>query len=549
MSTPPTSRRERAQLWHRVLLVAISLVALYFVALLYLAGQALVGSLVLFAAALFVYVYSSERATSYRYLFPGLAGMGLFVLLPLLFTVWMGFTNYSSRNLLTFERATEVLLDKRYRRGDERLTFQVVRDGSMFRLLLRSEKMSGDRLPSIFEPPGREPSGPSQLLIEPVEPAEPFPADWLLTEPIALAGADPVSVRATPLVDGQAPPADHLSMRELIALRPALAALTVELPGGATVIKAGLRTFAAEAPLYRREDGGGLRDRQTGVLWTPDDDIGFYTDEHGERLAPGYRVTVGFTHFARIFTDSTFQGPFLRIFLWTVIFAALSVLFTLIVGVLLGELLEWEELRFRGLYRILLFLPYAVPGFISILVFKGLFNENFGEINHILDSLFGVELSWFSDPVLAKIMLLVVNTWLGYPYIMLLWMGLRKSIPKDLYEASALAGAGPLQNFFQITWPLLKKPLIPLLVSSFAFNFNNFVLIALLTGGRPDFVDTSVPAGTTDILVSYTYRIAFQDSGQDFGLAAAVSTVIFGMVAILSLINLRLTKAGREATQ
>jgi len=187
-----------------------------------------------------------------------------------------------------------------------------------------------------------------------------------------------------------------------------------------------------------------------------------------------------------------------------------------------------------------------VPGFISILVFKGLFNQNFGEINAILQALFGVRPAWFADPLLAKTMILIVNTWLGYPYIMVLCTGLIKAIPVDLYEASAIAGAKPLTNFFKITAPLIVKPLTPLLIASFAFNFNNFVLIALLTNGRPDFLNTRVPAGTTDILVSYTYRIAFQDSGQNFGLAAAISTVIFFLVALLSMANLKFARVHRE---
>jgi len=225
------------------------------------------------------------------------------------------------------------------------------------------------------------------------------------------------------------------------------------------------------------------------------------------------------------------------------------VFLTASLGMLLAVLLNWEALRFRGLYRTLLFLPYAVPGFISILVFRGLFNQNFGEINLILGHIFGIKPQWFADPTLAKVMILIVNTWLGYPYMMVLCQGLIKSIPVDLYEASSLAGAGPLDNFFRITMPLILKPLMPLLISSFAFNFNNFVLISLLTGGRPDFLDTKLPAGTTDILVSYTYRMAFGDSGQLFGLAAAVSTVIFILVAVLSLINLRLTNVNRAETR
>jgi maltose/maltodextrin transport system permease protein len=99
-----------------------------------------------------------------------------------------------------------------------------------------------------------------------------------------------------------------------------------------------------------------------------------------------------------------------------------------------------------------------------------------------------------------------------------------------------------LSNFWRITVPLIARPLTPLLISAFAFNFNNFVLISLLTDGRPDYLNTKLPAGTTDILVSYTYRIAFTDAGANFGLAAAISTVIFFLVALLAIINLRFTR-------
>jgi maltose/maltodextrin transport system permease protein len=242
--------------------------------------------------------------------------------------------------------------------------------------------------------------------------------------------------------------------------------------------------------------------------------------------------------------DSDFRGPFVSIFGWTVVFSALTVLFSTAIGMTLAVLLEWPTLKGRGTYRTLLFLPYAVPGFISILVFKGLFNQNFGEINAILDALFGIRPAWFADPTLARAMLLIVNTWLGYPYIMILCTGLLKAIPSDLYEASALAGASPWVNFSRITAPLIIKPLTPLLISAFAFNFNNFVLISLLTDGRPDYLNTKLPAGTTDILVSYTYRIAFTDAGANFGLAAAISTLIFAMVAVMALVQLRLTREG-----
>ena len=139
-----------------------------------------------------------------------------------------------------------------------------------------------------------------------------------------------------------------------------------------------------------------------------------------ERLQPGFKVNVGLANYTRMFGDADMRGPFFSIFIWTVVFAGLTVLFSTAIGMTLAVVLNWEALKYRTLYRTLLFLPYAVPGFISILVFKGLFNQNFGEINAILDAVFGVRPNWFADPTLAKAMILIVNTWLGYPYIMVL---------------------------------------------------------------------------------------------------------------------------------
>jgi maltose/maltodextrin transport system permease protein len=333
-----------------------------------------------------------------------------------------------------------------------------------------------------------------------------------------------------------------LSLRDVIALRGALQTLKLQTPDGKTLSYAGLREFAPITPLWKKNADGSLTQAATSAVYTPNPKTGFFETTAGERVSPGFRVGIGFANYNRMLFDADFRGPFVSIFIWTVVFAALTVVFAGGLGMTLAVLLNWDALPNKTLYRTLLFLPYAVPGFISILVFKGLFNQNFGEINGILNSLFGVRPAWFADPLLAKVMLLLVNTWLGFPYFMILCAGLIKAIPADLYEASAIAGAKPLDNFFKITAPLILKPLTPLLISAFAFNFNNFVLIALLTDGRPDFLNTKLPAGTTDILVSYTYRIAFTDAGQNFGLAAAISTIIFVLVALMALLQLKATQ-------
>ncbi|HEY0845595.1 MAG TPA: maltose ABC transporter permease MalF [Noviherbaspirillum sp.] len=493
--------------------LALSLAAgLYFVFVLYSTGQLMLALTFLGLIALAAWVYSAPAAYAYRYLFPGIAGAIVFVVFPLIYTVSIGFTNFSSRNLLPYERAKQYLLDETHRAGDVGYRMSLHADGRAYRI-----KLEHPETEKVYA-----------------------------TEPLALRRKAELDVPVALLENiSAATLGEPLPLREIIAHQPDLKALTLVLPDKTELRMTGLREFAAVERVYEETKDGALRKIKTGELVKPNFTTGFFETQDGQALLPGFKVNIGFSNFIQIFSDEAFREPFFRIFVWTVVFSAITVLTTTSLGMVLAVLLNWDALRFRGVYRTLLFLPYAVPGFISILVFKGLFNNNFGEINLILDALFGIRPAWFSDPTLAKLMILLVNTWLGYPYMMVVCMGLIKAIPADLYEASALAGAGPVTNFTKITLPLIIKPLTPLMIASFAFNFNNFVLINLLTAGRPDFLDTRLPAGTTDLLVSYTYRIAFEDSGQNFGLAAAISTLIFILVAMLSVVNMRLTRVNK----
>lgn len=507
------SRASKPSRWIGPLLSGLLvLAALYLVTVVYAVGETLLAGTLLVLVALALWIYTSARAYAFRYLYPGIAAALVFVVFPMLYTIAIGFTNYSSRNLLDFKQAEKYFLDETFRAEGATYAFTLHPDGQEFRVRLEHSE-----------------SGKA-----------------FLAGPLALTTDRPLELRAEPAETVSFTVAEPVPLKEVIARQKYLKPITVVMPDGGKVRLSSLREFAPVQALYRRNADGVLVNQQDSSAIRPNLQIGFYESASGERLQPGFQVSTGWGNYTRIFTDTRFQEPFVRIFLWTLVFSGLTVLFATALGMFLAVLLNWDALRFKGAYRILLFLPYAVPGFISILVFRGLFNQNSGEINLILAALFGVKPAWFSDPTLAKAMLLIVNTWLGFPYMMVVCMGLIKAIPADLYEASAVAGAGPLMNFTRITFPLILKPLTPLLISSFAFNFNNFVLISLLTGGRPDFLDTSVPAGTTDILVSYTYRIAFQDSGQQFGLAAAISTVIFLMVATISLVQMRFTKVAEE---
>jgi maltose/maltodextrin transport system permease protein len=513
-STTASQRLEKPAPWFKWPLAAVVALAVLWLAFtLNAQGQPLWAVAALAVGAVAVYVYVSARTLAWRYLFPGVAAMLAFVAFPLLYTVQIGFTNYSSANLLSEERARAYLLDQA----------DVDEAGAMAFTLHAAD------------------GGAVRLQLAPVDGAAGaryFSAPLVLNQPGQVAS--PVALQ--PQADGAAVPGPALTLRELIHQRPGLQTLKLRLPDQRVLAYAGLREFAPFKPVWTAQPDGSLQETATGATYRPNRDTGFFESAQGVRLQPGFKVNVGLANYQRMFGDADMRGPFVSIFIWTVLFAALTVLFSTAIGMTLAVVLNWEALKYRTLYRTLLFLPYAVPGFISILVFKGLFNQNFGEINAILNAVFGVKPAWFADPTLAKAMILIVNTWLGYPYIMVLCTGLIKAIPADLYEASAIVGAKPLTNFFRITAPLIVKPLTPLLISAFAFNFNNFVLISLLTDGRPDVLNTKLPAGTTDILVSYTYRIAFTDAGANFGLAAAISTVIFFLVALMSMLNLKFTQ-------
>ncbi len=482
----------------------------YLVVLMYAQGEYLFAIMTLILSSLGLYIYANRKAYAWRYVYPGLAGMGLFVLFPLVCTIAIAFTNYSSTNQLTQERAQQVLMDRQYQAG-KTFNFGLYPAGDEWQLALTDGESGKHFISDNFKFGGEQ--------------------------HLKLKEADSL------------PAGEKATLRVITQNRLALTQITAEMPDASTLVMSSLRQFSGTRPLYTQGENGELTNNQSGVKYRPNNDIGFYQSVNAdgnwgnEQLSPGYTVTIGWKNFLRVFHDDGIQKPFLAIFVWTVIFSLLTVVLTVAVGMVLACLVQWESLKGKAIYRVLLILPYAVPSFISILIFKGLFNQSFGEINMMLSALFGVKPAWFSDPTTARSMVIIVNTWLGYPYMMILCMGLLKAIPDDLYEASAMDGAGPFQNFFKITLPLLIKPLTPLMIASFAFNFNNFVLIQLLTNGGPDRLGTTTPAGYTDLLVSYTYRIAFEGGGgQDFGLAAAIATLIFLLVGVLAIVNLKATR-------
>jgi len=275
--------------------------------------------------------------------------------------------------------------------------------------------------------------------------------------------------------------------------------------------------------------------------WTADGDRGYFVDGSGNNLIQGWKVNVGWANFGRVFTDPNVSSNFFETLLWNFVFALASVFVTFVLGMSVALALHSPKMKFKRTYRTLMILPYAMPAFAMLLVWRDMFNTDFG----LLNRLFGTHIDWLGSPSGARLGLILVNLWLGFPYMFLLTTGALQAIPRELTEASGIDGASPWQSFRRVTLPLLMVALTPLLISSFAFNFNNFNLVRFVTAGGPYAVDNNL-VGKTDLLITYTYRLAFEGGSGQFGFAAAISTFIFIIVATVSAIAFRRTRAQEE---
>jgi arabinogalactan oligomer / maltooligosaccharide transport system permease protein len=264
----------------------------------------------------------------------------------------------------------------------------------------------------------------------------------------------------------------------------------------------------------------------------------YFLGSDGKRLSDqSWKANVGFLNYSKVFSDRRISGDFLRIFLWTLIFATVSVGSTFALGLLLAITLNDPRVRGQRFYRSVLLLPYAVPGFIALLVWSGFYNTDFGLINNLTH----LHINWFGSAIAAKFAVLLTNLWMGFPYMFLVATGALQAIPGDLKEAASIDGASGFMGFRKITFPLLLVTVAPLLVASFAFNFNNYNAIALLTKGGP-FDPANPTAGGTDILISYTIRLAFGAGGAQLGFASAISVLLFVLTGIIAAAQFRMTR-------
>jgi arabinogalactan oligomer/maltooligosaccharide transport system permease protein len=460
------------------------------------------------------YVYLSPRTIPVKYLLPGTIFLIAFQILPVLFTVSTAFTNFGDAHRGTKEEAAAAIESSSVKQVPDAATYinTIATDG---------DPTTGD---IVF------------LLTDPA------------TEKVYAGTAD--GLEELPAGDVTQGPAGKvteasgytiLDISQIAVRQDDITALGVPTANG-TIKSQGL-SQAFEGSPQKTYDAGCdcITDVATGDTWTADDENGLFVDAAGEPLAQGWKVNVGLRNFSEVLTNPTIRSSFLRIVAWNFAFAFLTVAITFILGLVVALALNNPLLKGKTFYRSLIILPYAMPVVAMYLVWQDMFNTDFGLINKIL----GTHINWFGSTASSMFAILLVQLWLGYNYMFLVITGALQSIPADLTEAANVDGAKPGYAFRTITFPLLLVALAPLLIASFAFNFNNFSAIYLVSKGGP-FPPDNPSAGGTDILITYTYRLAFGGAGAQYGFAAAISVFIFIIVAIFSIVSFRRTHALEE---
>lgn len=511
-----------------------------------------VAGLVVFTLVLVNWAYLNPRAQASRWLTPGLVLMAVFVVYPVLYTAYISLTNFQTGNLLDKDQAIERLED-----------VEIRSDGVGATLDMAVYRNDADELALLVAGDGVEPFiGIPRTAAD--EPAVDQVADLSGTD-IDMA-APPAEIEGFELLTGLAVTGENRRLEEAV----------LDLPGGSTAEVQTLNTARVRV--------GGDRfvyDPETDTLFDAQYDrtcvagVGTFVcdgvpEEQVQQVAllasgseivcsagvcdsvplyaldqslAGWKQVIGFDNYADILTNERIRAPFLRVLAWNVVFAFMSVFMTFAMGLALALTLKNDGMRGRAIYRSIYIVPYAIPAFLSILVWRGLLNPDFGQINNMLEAVGLPAVNWLGEQTTAMISILVVNLWLGFPYMFLINSGALTSIPEELIEAARVDGAGPWKTFRLVTLPLLLVSTAPLLIGAFAFNFNNFVLIYLLTNGGPPLTGFDVPVGSTDILISFTFDIAAgAGRGNQYALASAIVVIIFVVLATTSAMSFRLTK-------
>jgi len=452
------------------------------------------------------FVYFAKFTLPFKFLLPGLVLLTVFVVVPVAYTIQMSVFNYQTGNEVSKSDALVQLLNNGLQPDASNTSYDMVlgHEGSLYAAVLTSQIDKSVLLATTQ----------STVLLK---------AGQYTLDPNGVAKSAPGFV---PLTVTEAANADSL----ISNLKFPFTHGSFIAPQGLDVASLLTQTLSYDAKT------GILTNSATGVKYVDNGNGNFANQANkSQLLEPGWKSFNGFSNYTHLLTDPAVRGPFIGVFIWTTAFAFFSVGIMFIVGLLLAIVLN-RKIALRRFYRSVLILPYAIPSFMSILVWNGIFNRQYGAFN----ALFHTHIDFYNSVWLSRGIIILVNLWLGFPYFYLISSGALQSIPSELEEAAAIDGATPQQILRRIKLPLILQILSPLLIASFAFNFNNFNIVYLLTNGGP--TDLGKTAGATDILITYTYKTAFGSNNQNLGLACAISVVIFFVVGTVSLWGLRRSK-------
>jgi arabinogalactan oligomer/maltooligosaccharide transport system permease protein len=256
---------------------------------------------------------------------------------------------------------------------------------------------------------------------------------------------------------------------------------------------------------------------------------------------------VGLDNFFAMFSrGGTLANTFWPVLGWTIIWAIFATFTCYILGMLLAILINRRGTRFKSFWRFLFVMSIAVPQFVSLLTMRTIFNTN-GPVNAMLRNIGAIgatqSIPFFTDPTLAKVMIICINIWIGVPFTMLTTTGILMNIPKDLYEAAKVDGANAVVTFFKITLPYMLFITTPTLITTFVGNINNFNVIYLLSGGGPESIDFYY-AGKTDLLVTWLYKLTI--TNKDYNIGAVIGIIVFIILATLSLLTYRHTGSYKD---
>ncbi|MCW6658985.1 ABC transporter permease subunit [Aerococcaceae bacterium NML191292] len=257
---------------------------------------------------------------------------------------------------------------------------------------------------------------------------------------------------------------------------------------------------------------------------------------------------VGFQNFLNIFTLSTFRDAFMSVFTWTIIWTICATTLQIVLGVFTAIVAHQPFIKGKRIFGVIFLLPWAVPAFITIMTFSNMFNDSIGAINtqvipflnHLIPFVDIPALSWKTDPTWTKVAVILIQGWLGFPYIYVMTTSILQSISEDLYEAAKIDGANAVKRFTSITLPVILSVAAPIFMTQYTGNFNNFSMIYLFNNGGPGSVGGG--AGATDILISWIFKLTTGTSPQ-FSVAAALTLIISLIVITVSLIVFKKTNA------